>query len=74
MVIHGAQFSALVVQISLLKMWHTGPTSECLDWNVFFLNISSFFFFLDRQFILCHMSTTVKNKYVDIYFIILDYL
>ena len=45
MVIHGAQFSALVVQISLLKMWYIGPTPECLDWNVFFKNISRVFLF-----------------------------
>ena len=32
-VIHRAEFSTLLTQITLLKMWHVGPTSELLVQN-----------------------------------------
>jgi len=31
--IHQAEFSTLLAQITLLKMWHFGPTSELLVQN-----------------------------------------
>ena len=68
MAIHEGEFSTLLVRISLLKMWNIGPTPERLDWNLVFKNISGFLFL-----ILCHISTTLKNKYANIYFIIADY-
>ena len=32
-VIHRAEFSTLLTQITFLKMWHFGPTSELLAQN-----------------------------------------
>ena len=46
MVSHVSEFSKLLVKISLLKMWHIGPTPEHLDQSIMLLkNIS---WFLDR--------------------------
>ena len=70
-VIHRAEFSTLLTQITLLKMWYSGPTSELLSQNTLKKNVFCFF---DKQFILCHMSRTLKNKYANITLMILWFL
>ena len=67
-VIHRAEFSTLLTQITFLKMWHFGPTSELLAQNTLEKKNSCFF---DKQFILSHTSRTLKNKYVNVALIIL---
>ena len=49
-------------------MWYSGPTSELLSQNTLKKNVFCFF---DKQFILCHMSRTLKNKYGNIALMIL---
>ena len=50
-------------------MWYFGPNSELLVQNTFKKKKNSCFF--DKQFILCHTSRTLKNKYADAALIIL---
>ena len=46
MVIHASEFSTLLAKISLLNMWHIGPTPELFDQSMLFRNMSCF---LDRS-------------------------
>ena len=52
-------------------MGHICPIPVLLDQSMLFKTISCFF---DKQFILCHMSKTLKNKYANVDLIILQFL
>lgn len=67
-VIHRAKFSALLSQITLLKMWHLGPLQN--SWLRTLFKERKKILFLWWKFILSR-SRTLKNKYANVALIIL---